>query len=339
MIATLKRRARKSKSAVVAFKLFDSWRRYRRHTRGDILDTGGATHIGRPLEASIARVFSQFDDYMEYSGLAPEWFAGRRTLEIGHGDNVGVALLFLAAGARSAVCLDRFYSARDEQQQRKIYLGVRERLNTDEERRRFDEAIDLSTGVKTNPDRLREIYGTGVEDSEELRDGEPLGVVYSLGVLQDIYDPEPTLKAIDRLLVPGGYSIHKIDLGDQGLFSGGGMNPLTFRTISEQVYRMMAAGEAVTNRKTVNYYRDLMRQMGYDAKFYVTDIIGSDRRGRLRTHREQPLAGVDYTDETLALVRKIRPRLIRPYRDLPDEDLLVSGTFMVARKPAAGEGV
>ncbi|HEX7316901.1 MAG TPA: hypothetical protein VF297_23570 [Pyrinomonadaceae bacterium] len=339
MLTTLKQRARKSKSAVVAYKLFDSWRRYRRHNSGDILDTGGATHIGRPLEASIARVFSQFDEYTGYSGLTPDWFAGRRTLELGHGDNVGVALLLLAAGARTAVCLDRFYSARDEEQQRQIYLGVRARLQTDEERRRFDEAIDLSTGVKTNPERLPEIYGSGVEDSEELRKGEPFDLIYSLGVLQDIYDPEPTIKAIDRLLVPGGYSMHKIDLGDQGVFTGGGMNPLTFRTIGEKVYRMMAAGEAVTNRKTVNYYRDMMRDMGYDAKFFVTDIIGSDRRGRLRTHRERPLAGVDYTDETLALVRKIRPRLIKPYRDLPDEDLIVSGTFMVARKPAAGEGV
>ena len=339
MLTTLKQRARKSKSAVIAFKLYDSWRRYRRHKGGDILDTGGATHLGRPLEASVSRVFAQFDDYVEYSGLTPAWFAGKRVLETGHGDNVGVALLFLAAGARSAVCLDRFYSARDEQQQRQIYLGVRERLKTDEERRRFDEAIDLSAGVRTNPERLRELYGSGVEDSEELRDGEPFDLIYSLGVMQDIYDPAPTFEAFDRLLVPGGYSIHKIDLGDQGLFTGGGMNPLTFRTIGEKVYRMMAAGEAVTNRRTVDYYRDLMRRMGYEAKFHITDIIGSDRRGRLRTHRERPLAGVDYTDETLALVREIRPRLVKPYRDLPDEDLIVSGTFMVARKPAAGEGV
>jgi hypothetical protein len=339
MLTTLKQRARRSKSAVVAFKLFDSWRRYRRHTRGDILDTGGATHIGRPLEASISRVFAQFDDYMEYSGLAPEWFAGRRTLELGHGDNVGVALLFLAAGARSAVCLDRFYSARDEQQQRQIYLGVRARLKSEEERRRFDEAIDLGTGVKTNPGRLRELYGSGVEDSEELLDGEPFDLAVSNAAVQEIYDPTPTFEALDRVLKPGGLSAHKIDLSDYGVFSGAGLNPLTFLTIGEPVYRLMAAGECVVNRRMVGYYRDLMRRLGYDAKFYVTDIIGRGRRGDLRARRERPEAGVDYTEETLALVREIRPRLVKAYRDLPDEDLIVSGAFMVALKPAAGEGV
>jgi hypothetical protein len=337
MLTILKRRARKSKSAIVAYKLFDSWRRRRRHASGDILDTGGATHLGRSLEKSVARVFAQFDDYLDYGKIAPEWFAGRRTLELGHGDNVGVALLFLAAGARSAVCLDRFYSARDEQQQRQIYLGVRARLQTDEERRRFDEAVDLSEGVKTNPERLRELYGTGVDGADELLDGEPFDLIYSLGVMQDIYDPAPTFEAIDRILVLGGLSIHKIDLGDQGMFSGGGLHPLTFRTISERVYRMMAAGEAITNRRTIDYYRDQMRRLGYEAKFYVTDIIGSARKGAMQTHRERPQAGVDYTEETLALVREIRPRLVERFRSLPDEDLLVAGTFMVARKPSEGE--
>ncbi len=339
MKSILKQRARRSKTAIIAYKLFDSWRRHRRHAGGDILDTGGATHLGRPLETSVARVFAQFEDYMEYGRLTPEWFAGRRVLEVGHGDNVGVALLFLAAGARSAVCLDRFYSARDEEQQRSIYLGVRERLQTDDERRRFDEAIDLSAGVKTNPERLREIYGTGVEGSDELLNGEPFDLVYSLVVLQDIYDPAPTFDAIDRILKPGGISMHKIDLSDQGVFSGGGMNPLTFRTIGEAVYRRMAAGEGVTNRKAVNYYRGQMKRLGYDARFYVTEIIGGDSRGRLHTRRERPLAGADYTDETLAFIREIRPRLVEEFRGLPDEDLLVAGAFMVARKPAQGEGV
>jgi hypothetical protein len=117
------------------------------------------------------------------------------------------------------------------------------------------------------------------------------------------------------------------------------MNPLTHLTIGERVYRLMAAGESVINRKTVDYYRGLMGRMGYDARFYVTEVVGRSGRGDLQTRRERPLAGVDYTDETLALVREIRPRLAEPYRSLPDEDLLVAGTFMVARKPPQGGGV
>lgn len=337
MLATLKRKARRSKSAVIAYKIFDSWRRRRRHTHGDILYTSGATQLGRSLEASVARVFAQFDDYVAYGGLSPEWLAGRRVLEVGFGDNVGVALLFLAAGADSAVCLDRFYCPRDEAQQRQIYLGVRARLTSEEGRQRFDDAIDLSEGVKTNPGRVRELYGAGVEDSKELLDGEPFDLAVSNAAIQEIYDPTPTFEALDRVLRPGGLSVHKIDLSDYGVFSGAGLNPLTFLTIGEPVYRLMAAGECVVNRRMVDYYRDLMRRLGYDAKFYITDVIGRGRRGDLRGRRERPEAGVDYTEKTLALVREIRPRLIERYHGLPDEDLLVAGTFMVARKPSEGE--
>jgi hypothetical protein len=258
-------------------------------------------------------------------------------LEVGFGDNVGVALLFLAAGAASAVCLDRFYCPRDEEQQRRIYLELRSRLKSDEERRRFDDAIDLSAGVKTNPERLRELYGAGVEDSDELRSGAPFDLAVSNAVVQEIYDPTETFEALDRVLKPGGLSIHKIDLTDYGVFSGAGLNPLTFLTIGEPVYRLMAAG--VTNRRMLDYYRDQMRRLGYDAKFYVTEVIGRGRKGDMRAHRERPLVGVDYTEETLALVREIRPRLIERYKGLPDEDLLVAGTFMVARKPSGEERV
>lgn len=285
MLTTLKRRARKSKSAVVAYKIFDSWRRRRRHGRGDILDMSGATHLGRPLGASVARIFAQFEDYAGYGELSPGWFAGRRVLEVGFGDNVGVALLFLAAGAESAVCLDRFYCPRDEEQQRQIYLGVRARLSGEEERRRFDDCVDLSAGVRVNPERLRELYGAGVEESAELLRGEPFDLAVSNAVVQAIYDPAPTFEALDRVLRPGGLSIHKIDLTDYGMFSGAGMNSLTFLTIREPVYRLMAAGESLVNRRTVDYYRGLMRGMGYDAKFYVTDVIGRAARGDLRAPR------------------------------------------------------
>ncbi|MGI8731735.1 MAG: hypothetical protein ACR2LM_00335 [Pyrinomonadaceae bacterium] len=46
-----------------------------------------------------------------------------KVFELGFGDNVGVALKFIAAGATKVVCLDKFYSKRNLEQQRKIYLA------------------------------------------------------------------------------------------------------------------------------------------------------------------------------------------------------------------------
>jgi hypothetical protein len=50
-------------------------------------------------------------------------------------------------------------------------------------------------------------------------------------------------------------------------------------------------------------------------------------------HKARIEHGVDYTDETLNLIRSIRPRLARRYGHLSDEALMVSGIFLVARKP------
>jgi SAM-dependent methyltransferase len=333
MLSLIKRRARRSKTALIAYKIFDNWRGKRRQRRGDIGDASGATHLGRPLEESVARIRAQFDDYVTYGRLAPDWCPGRRVFELGFGDNVGVALLFLAAGARSCVCLDRFYSTRDEAQQRRIYLELRSRLSGDDERRRFDEAVDLSAGVRTNPERLREMYGAGVEESGELLRGEPFDLVVSNAVLQVIYEPDATFEALDRILKPGGLMLHKIDLGDYRIFSGAGMNPLTFLTIGEPVYRLMASDSDVPNRKSVDYYRGVMGRLGYEAEFLVTDVIGRDGRGDFSPYRGRLAAGEDYDDGTLALVREVRPRLNPRYAGLPDEDLIIGGIFLAARKP------
>jgi len=41
-----------------------------------------------------------FDDYLKYSGVSITMLKGKRVLEIGSGDNSGVAQKFLTAGAK-----------------------------------------------------------------------------------------------------------------------------------------------------------------------------------------------------------------------------------------------
>ena len=332
MSADLRRIAKSSKTAIIAYKIIDNWRWRRRLRRGIIESENGATHRAFSLEESLAYVNAQFDDYVRYGGLTPEQMRGLSVFELGFGDNIGVALRFLAAGASRVVCLDKFYSVRDEEQHRRVYLALREGLNA-EERARFDEAIDLSSGIKVNDERLHCIYGTTVEESEELRDGETFDLIISRGAIQDIYEPDAAFAAMDRLLKPGGRMWHKIDLSDQGMFSTNDMNPLTFLTVSDAVYRMMALDSSKPNRKTIDYYRQKMNELGYESKMLVTEVAGRQRKGDLHPHKERPEYGTDFGDETLAVVREVRPRLNPRYRNLSDEDLMVAGIFIIARKP------
>lgn len=329
----LKSMATKSKTALVAYKIYHNWQFKRRFASGDNESLHGSTHSRIPLADSISYINTQFDDYLRYGELAPEDLRGKRIFELGFGDNIGVALRFLAVGASQVVCLDKFYSTRDKEHEREIYQALRETLSGDE-LRRFDEVVDLTDGIKTDPEKIKCLYGFDIEDSEELKDVEPFDIALSRGAIQDIFEPDAAFHAMDRILKPGGLMLHKIDLSDQGMFRKYGMNPLTFLTIPDSVYRLMAEGSGKPNRKKMSYYRRLLEDLGYEVKLLITDIIGRGGRGDLVPHREKIALGVDYSDETLALVQYIRPKLSSGFKQMSDEELLVDGIFVVARKPA-----
>jgi hypothetical protein len=78
----------------------------------------GATHKALSMNESLAYIKSVFNDYKKVSGK--ERFYGK-VLELGPGDCDGVGLLFLNDGASHVDLADRFYSARDSEQQKRIF--------------------------------------------------------------------------------------------------------------------------------------------------------------------------------------------------------------------------
>jgi len=331
----LKKIAKKSKTLIVAAKIVDNWRMKRRFEAGNTESLHGATHslFFKDISESLDYINVQFDDYLKYSGLSLDQLKGMRIFELGFGDNVGVALRFIAAGAERVVCLDKYYSKRDLGHQRRIYQALRETLG-DSEKKRFDEAIDLKTGIELNPEKVLCIYGTDVENAKQLFEMEKFDLAVSRGAIQDIYNPDAAFAAMDKILAPGGYMLHKIDLSDQGMFRDNGMNPLTYLTISESVYRLMAVDSGKPNRKLMSYYRKVMNTLGYDTKLLITGIIGVGvcGKGDLHPHKEKVELNVDYPESTLQMVQEIRPRLVPKYGAMPDDELIVDGIFIVAGK-------
>ncbi len=334
-MSVLKQVAKKSRTAIIAHKIYENWRMKRQFSSGNFESLHGSTHstIIKNRSESIDYINVQFEDYLKYSGLSADQLRGMRIFELGFGDNVGVGLKFIAAGATRVVCLDKFYSKRDLEQQRQIYLALRETLNP-EGQERFDEAINLGIGVEINPEKIVCIYGKDVEDAQELADLGPFDLVVSRGAIQDIFNPDAAFEAMDRMLISGGYMLHKIDLSDQGMFRANGMNPLTFLTISDSVYRLMAIDSGKPNRKLIGYYRNVMDRLGYETDLLVTGIIGVGEcgKGNLHPHKQKIELNVDYPESTLDLVRDVRPRLASTFKDLPDEELIVDGLFIVAKK-------
>ena len=322
----VKKLARRSKSAIIAYKLFDNRRLRKRIESGDIETIHGSTHLNRSVTDSLAYIEKQFATYLKYGGLTYDAVKGKRILELGPGDNLGVALKFLAAGAASVVCLDRFYSKRNPEHEREIYKALRERLSV-EEQSRFDRAVNLSGNVEFNPEKLQSVYGVSLDGFADKLAGEKFDLILSCAVLEEIYDPDPVFAAMDRLLAQGGSLVHVIDLGDYGMFRNQGMHPLTFLTISEPIYKRMASDSGLPNRKRLGYYVEKMKQLGYQARFFVTSMLPD---GRLEPAAEYVPGSFKQGSN---LVAEIRSKLANDFKNLDEEQLLIDGVLLVATKP------
>lgn len=332
MVTQLKRIARKSKTFIIASHIYDNWRARQRFKAGNIESSAGSTHsliCHFSLPQSVGYINEVFEDYLHYAGFTPSMLRGKRVLEIGHGDNVGVALRFLAAGATEVVCLDKFYSKQDSHQQQIIYKALRDQLD-EESQTRFDLAIDLTDDAKFNPAKLRALYGTGIEEAKDTFPSGYFDIIVSRGALQSVFGLDEAIDIMDTLLVPGGQMWHKMDLSDLGMFRNSGMHPLTFLTVPESVYRLMIKDTGKANRRMIDYYRKRMSDLNYEAKLFVTAVVG---KGLLTPHKEQ-LNPQDYSDTTLPLIRAIRPSLDAKFRHMSDADLATAGLFLIAKKPA-----
>jgi len=246
---------------------------------------------------------------------------------------LGVALKFLAAGAKTVVCVDRFFSKRDPQHELAIYQSLRDVLTSGQERSRFDEAISLDGKIKFNDEKLRNIYGNTLEAlaSDLVQSYKAFDLIVSCAVLEEIYNPESTFAAMYQLLAPGGYLIHKIDLTDYGMFRLQGLHPLTFLTIPEPIYKRMASDSGLPNRKRLSFYVETMKRLGCEARFLVTSILTN---GRLNPPVDHTLVNFETDEASSSMLQGIRKKLASEFKDSNPHDLLVDGLLLIARRPA-----
>lgn len=319
---------------VVASAYRNRWR----FALGNASSFSGSTHNRLRVEQSVAYINRMYDDFVAHGHLTPADWQGKRVIELGPGDNVGVMLRFLASGAAEARCIDKFYSLHDPEHERRIYLALRDGL-PEAQRERFDKAVDLSSGVRFNPELLSYVTGKGAQDADEAFPGEQFDLVLSRGVLQEVFEIDRAFAAMDALLAPGGRMVHKIDLRDYGMFSSIGLHPREFLTIPDGVYRMMAYDTDKPNRRMMDYYRDKMKELGYDARLLIASIVRLEGYGSIDVEFDPPREvlhfGEDYGEPHRRLVEEIRPRLAPRFRQLSEQDLLVGACFLVARKPEA----
>ena len=315
---------------IITKLIYDNWRAKRRFNSGNFSDSCGSTLENKSLSESLNYINNVFEDYLIYSSNTMDNFRGKRILEIGPGDNLGVALKFLVAGAAQVVCLDKFYSKRKFEQEYELYQALRAQLD-ENSKKLFDEAINLKNGIEINSNKLKYIYGISINEARNLFNKESFDFIISRAVLEHIYDIDTAFSVMNDFLVSGGYMMHKIDLQDHKIFSSGEMHPLTFLTIPDFLYRLISKYTSHPNRKLIKYYRQKMIELGYDTKIFITSVVGEE--GEILPHKEAISFNVDFFQHTLNLIDKIRQKLSSRFRNISNKSLMISGIFLIAKKP------
>ena len=319
---------RRSKWVVVATNMFqDSLRRT--GLRSDqIAQDRGEQRTEADVPAAIVRIDRTFTNYVNALPDSARGFAGKHVLEVGPGDNAGVALRFVGAGAQQVVALDKFVPFRQTSFHAALYGRLRE-TRSDEERRAMDDAIDVGSGIQLRQPRLEWVTGVGIEEQHAALAPQSFDLIVSNAVLEEVYALDEAFAAMDRLIRRGGYQVHKIDLRDYGMFTRFGYHPLEFLTIRDGIYRYMVESTGQPNRRLVDYYRRKATELGYDARIFITSVLGVDQE--LRPPRPQ-LCPCPEADRSRALLREIRPRLLARYQALTDDELAVQGILLVMQK-------
>lgn len=290
----------------------------------------GSTHKGFSLQESVSYINTVYGDYLRYAGLGEADLSGKNILEIGPGDNMGVALRFIAAGAAKVVCIDRIYPSRDKRQQHRIYLALRDCLSQ-EEKDRFDSAVTLKDNkIRFYDDKIKYIYGVDIKDAGKAIKGENFDLIISRAALEHVYDIDSAIGVMDRYLRKGGYHMHKVDLRDHGMFTLDGGNPFFFLTISEFTWGLMTKHCGKPNRKRADYFEKKFKGLGYDYNVWITHLM--TRADEIMPHKKQITKAIDYNDDDIKVINMIRSGFAKGFKQIPDESLLIGGIFIVARK-------
>jgi hypothetical protein len=306
----------------------DRWRGLQARLRPRSAMRIGATHSELRLDESLAYIDGVVADYRRYGGLGPAALAGKRVLEVGPGDNYGVALEMVGDGAAQVVCMDRFAIWRDPDQQRAIYTALIEREPDSGRRARMEAAVTLGAEVRFDPDLISIAEGVAVEEAPATIAPASIDVIVSRAVLAHVWDLDRALDAMDTLVAADGLMAHKVDLSDHGLLTDGGHSALAFLTVRDAIWDRMRRNTGLTNRRLIDSYRAGLTARGYDAELLITRVAGDV--GELIPHTAS--LGEAEMGRARAVIEPIRPRLLPRYRALPDEDLAAAGVFAVARR-------
>jgi ubiquinone/menaquinone biosynthesis C-methylase UbiE len=276
------------------------------------------------IDRCLAYIHDEVSDYFIHSGMTIKDIAGKNILEIGPGENLGVALLLIAAGADKIVCIDRFNSLIDKSKQTEIYRRLLDTL-TKEDRDRLKNVITIKDGKTLfNSDKVQ-YMNVSAEELNKFFPPKHFDFIISRAVLEHVLLIDSAMETMDLLLKTDGYMLHEVDFRDHGIFTSYKLPPLTFLSIDDKKWFKMTSNLGAPNRKLLGYYQTFFKNNGYVCDTVFLRLFYSDNIAR-------KLKSLSNNDIDSSKVIKDKRRIHSSCKIVGDEDLIVAAAFFCAQK-------
>lgn len=226
-------------------------------------------------------------------------------LEIGPGQDFGIAFVLMGFGAQKIILVDKFLTEWDNSFHAEYYCELLRRAEQEYPGINFN---DLEIAIRNNnhvSDKL-ELLSIGLEDATKIP-SESVDVSFSNACFEHLSDPQTAIKELSRITKKGGLGFHQIDFRDHRNYD----KPLAFLTMSDFLWnKILSLSEAhFGNRLRYTEFAHFFEGFDFKQRF-LADIFADD----------------DYIHQAL---KYANPK----YKKMPVEALRVlSGRFFIEKK-------
>jgi Methyltransferase domain len=267
--------------------------------------------IGFPPHIKAKLVIEQFNFFIDAIGL--DNIRGKVVAEIGPGDAVPLAPLFLAAGAKRYMAVDRFLGEVYGPEALELYRAVvdllPDRLMGGLNRLYESVGTESVEELIKMPDRVQ-LYQTPIERPDDSLQAQADYIV-SFNVCEHLSNLPQAFHGMRALLAPSGLMIHRIDYGPHDLWLNSYSNPLAFLTVPRLLWRAITSNRGCPNRIRHVELMAIARTLGFDCE---------DRIGRRASNAE---------------INEARPHFSQEFRSMSDADIAVLDADVLCSRGAA----
>jgi len=263
MIEALKRIVRRAPALEYAAYLLHN-------TLFPFMNFSGTSLRGRSVIDAAAYVRLVAERYRDAARSVRRSFEGATVLEIGPGDNLGVALCLVAWGADRVVCVDRFDCLGRHHQNGEIYRALLSGLAPAERERARKNCPWVDRAV---PDALEGLIdylpGTELESCAGSLAPYRFDCVVSNAALEHLIDVARGFAQLLPSVNADAWMFHEVDLRCHSRFAA--VSPLHFLTVSEPVWHWMGSRLGAPNRLRINQYRKIFAEAGFTIREEVLE--------------------------------------------------------------------